>query len=75
MAFYLTWPPYLVLQYSWASDKYFAHYGLILTAGMMAPLQGFWNFFVYIRPRHFKRAIIYARTVSTKFFDQYTTST
>mmetsp|Transcript_9988 Transcript_9988/g.18140 ORF Transcript_9988/g.18140 Transcript_9988/m.18140 type:complete len:797 (-) Transcript_9988:447-2837(-) len=57
MAFYFTWPPYLVLQYLLASrnTKVFTMYGLILTAGTMVPLQGFWNAFVYIRPRHLKR--------------------
>ena len=28
-------------------------YGLILAASTMAPLQGFWNFVVYARPRYF----------------------
>ena len=30
-------------------------YGLILAASTMAPLQGFWNFIVYARPRYFGR--------------------
>lgn len=54
-AFYLTWPPYLALQYMWAADNYFTEYGLILSAGILVPLQGFWNFLVYVRPRHMKQ--------------------
>ncbi len=51
MAFYLTWTPYLALQYTWSSGRGFSNYGLILAAGTMVPLQGLWNFFVYVRPR------------------------
>jgi len=56
MSFYMTWPPYLVLQYLWASGQEYDNYGLILCAGMVVPLQGFWNFFVYARNRQMKRA-------------------
>jgi len=51
MAFYMTWPPYLALQYLWASGRAYSMYGFILYAGTVVPLQGFWNFFVYVRPR------------------------
>lgn len=54
MAFYMTWPPYLALQYSWSSGKAFGNYGLILYAGTAVPLQGAWNFFVYARNRQLK---------------------
>ena len=51
-AFYVTWVPYFALQYMWSSGKAFSAYGFILFAGTSVPLQGFWNFFVYIRPRY-----------------------
>eukprot|EP00565_Helicotheca_tamesis_P009073 CAMPEP_0185728338 /NCGR_PEP_ID=MMETSP1171-20130828/3716_1 /TAXON_ID=374046 /ORGANISM="Helicotheca tamensis, Strain CCMP826" /LENGTH=823 /DNA_ID=CAMNT_0028397037 /DNA_START=55 /DNA_END=2526 /DNA_ORIENTATION=+ len=57
MAFYLTWPLYLALQYDWANGKDFTNYGFILTAGTMVPLQGFWNMLVYVRPRYFKDGV------------------
>lgn len=75
MAFYLTWPPYLALQYSWSSNNYFTNYGLILTAGMLVPLQGFWNFWVYIRPRQVKKASAYVRNRGSAFFSRNTHST
>ena len=56
MAFYLTWPAYLGLQYSWAGGSNFANYGLVLAGAVMAPLQGFWNMMVYIRPRYLDSA-------------------
>lgn len=55
-AFYLTWPPYLALQYAWAGGSALTNYGLVLTAATLVPLQGFWNMLVYIRPRHWKKA-------------------
>jgi len=55
MAFYLTWPPYLALQYAWAGGRSFTNYGLILTAATMVPLQGFWNLLVYLRPRYLQK--------------------
>lgn len=57
MAFYLTWPLYLALQYAWAGGTAFTRYGFILTAGTMVPLQGWWNLIVYIRPRYGKNII------------------
>ena len=54
VAFYVTWVPYLALQYTWASGSAYTNYGFILFAGMMVPLQGAWNCFVYIRPRYLK---------------------
>lgn len=65
LAFYLTWPVYLALQYAWAGGESFTQYGFILTAGTMVPLQGFWNMLVYIRPRHFHRAAIAIRSSVT----------
>ncbi|KAL9183978.1 hypothetical protein ACHAXT_002064 [Thalassiosira profunda] len=55
LAFYLTWPPYLALQYAWAGGRSFTNYGLILTAATMVPLQGFWNVLVYLRPRYLQK--------------------
>eukprot|EP00956_Cyclotella_meneghiniana_P011206 scaffold15730_cov27-Cyclotella_meneghiniana.AAC.3 len=45
VAFYLTWVPYLTLQYMHmlSSGKGYDNYGLILSAATMVPLQGFWN--------------------------------
>ena len=57
VAFYGTWPPYLALQYAWASGAAFSHYGFILFAGIVVPLQGFWNFFVYGRTRFLKKGL------------------
>ena len=54
MAFYMTWPPYLALQYSWAAGKEYGNYGFILYAGTAVPLQGVWNCFVYARNRQLK---------------------
>ena len=51
-AFYLTWIPYLSLQYLWSSGKSFSSYGFILYASISVPLQGFWNGIVYARPRY-----------------------
>jgi len=51
LAFYLVWPPYLALQYTWVSGNGYNRYGFILFAGMLVPLQGFWNLIVYMRPR------------------------
>jgi len=50
-AFYITWVPYLSLQFMWASGKAYSNYGFILFAGTACTMQGFWNFFVYMRPR------------------------
>jgi hypothetical protein len=52
-AFYITWGPYLALQYLWSSGTGYNIYGLTLAAATMVPLQGFWNFWVYARPRYF----------------------
>mmetsp|Transcript_25638 Transcript_25638/g.33976 ORF Transcript_25638/g.33976 Transcript_25638/m.33976 type:complete len:828 (+) Transcript_25638:53-2536(+) len=51
MSFYATWPPYLALQYFWASGKAYDTYYFILFAGALVPLQGVWNWFVYARNR------------------------
>ena len=40
MVFYITWVPYLALQYMWASGQAFTSYGFILFAGTMVPMQG-----------------------------------
>lgn len=55
LAFYLTWPFYLALQYAWVRGSALTNYGLVLTAAALVPLQGFWNMLVYIRPRHWKK--------------------
>mmetsp|Transcript_10333 Transcript_10333/g.20730 ORF Transcript_10333/g.20730 Transcript_10333/m.20730 type:complete len:92 (+) Transcript_10333:1889-2164(+) len=49
MAFYLTWPPYLVLQFRLSNKKAYTNYGLFLIAGILVPLQGFWNFLAHLR--------------------------
>eukprot|EP00956_Cyclotella_meneghiniana_P018264 scaffold30292_cov26-Cyclotella_meneghiniana.AAC.1 len=51
-AFYITWVPYLTLQYMLSSGTGYDSYGLILSSATLVPLQGFWNSFVYIRPRY-----------------------
>ena len=40
-------------QYLWSSGTGYNIYGLTLAASTMVPLQGFWNFWVYVRPRYF----------------------
>ena len=40
----------------WSAGYGYDIYSLTLTAATLAPLQGFWNFFVYIRPRYLKQA-------------------
>ena len=47
--FYLTWVPYIALQYTWASRSGYSSYGFVVTACTLVPLQGFWNCVVYIR--------------------------
>jgi len=51
MAFYVTWLPYLVLQFMLANKKAYTSYGLFLTAGILVPLQGFWNYLAHIRTK------------------------
>merc|ERR1711933_220414 len=50
-SFYMTWVPYLILQYVWASGHgYTAEwYGFSLFACTCVPLQGLWNAIVYFR--------------------------
>ena len=43
----------LVLLQQWASGKAFYSYGFILYAASSIPLQGFWNWLVYIRRNQF----------------------
>jgi hypothetical protein len=52
VAFYVTWVPYLALQYLWSSGKAYQMYGFILYSGTFVPLQGLWNFFAYVCPRY-----------------------
>mmetsp|Transcript_11257 Transcript_11257/g.24380 ORF Transcript_11257/g.24380 Transcript_11257/m.24380 type:complete len:290 (+) Transcript_11257:2-871(+) len=67
-AFYITWVPYLALQYTWSSGKAFTGYGFIISAGSLVPLQGFWNYVVYIRPRYLDRSVSgYFRNRFTSF--------
>jgi len=56
-AFYITWVPYLAMQYMWSSGQAFTKYGFILYAASTVPLQGFWNFVVYARPRYFNAGL------------------
>lgn len=62
-AFYLTWPPYLALQFMLASGAAYSHYGFFLFAGTVVPLQGFWNFLVYARTRKINAVSIIRQTV------------
>mmetsp|Transcript_12998 Transcript_12998/g.25311 ORF Transcript_12998/g.25311 Transcript_12998/m.25311 type:complete len:832 (+) Transcript_12998:115-2610(+) len=55
-AFYVTWVPYLAMQYMWTTGTAFYVYGFILYAASSVPLQGFWNFVVYVRPRYLNDA-------------------
>ena len=49
-SFYITWLPYLALQYLWASGS-LPPYGFVVFASTLVPLQGFWNCVVYFRIR------------------------
>ena len=51
VSFYLTWPPYLALQYLWAAGSGYSNYGFTLFACTLVPLQGFWNCVVFFRVR------------------------
>ena len=64
LSFYITWPPYLALQYIWAAGN-FPPYGFTLFASTMVPLQGFWNAFVFFRVRAKKQARQTAHLVSS----------
>jgi len=55
LSFYLTWPPYLALQYLWAGGSGYSSYGLVLVASTLVPLQGFWNCVVFFRVRAKKK--------------------
>jgi len=66
LSFYITWPPYLALQYIWAAGN-FPPYGFTLFASTMVPLQGFWNAFVFFRVRAKKQARQAAQLVSSGF--------
>lgn len=67
LAFCLTWPPYLGLQYAWAGGSSFTNYGLILTPATLVPLQGFWNMPVYIKPRYGNQIAESVRRAVTRF--------
>ena len=54
--FYMTWVPYLALQYSWSAGTAFTRYYFILFAGTAIPLQGMWNCFNYARTRQLRHA-------------------
>merc|ERR1719401_1219137 len=55
VAFYLTWVPYLGLQFAWSVNQEYGNYAWVITASTLAPLQGFSNFLVYFRRRAKKR--------------------
>eukprot|EP00804_Cyclotella_cryptica_P010052 CCRYP_020493-RB/>CCRYP_020493-RB protein AED:0.05 eAED:0.05 QI:45/1/1/1/0.75/0.8/5/445/885 len=67
IAFYITWVPYLTLQYMLSSGKGYDDYGLILSAATLVPLQGFWNNIVYIRTRYLGTIISYVGSTSRRF--------
>merc|ERR1712085_216246 len=54
-AFYVTWVPYLALQFNWAAGRGYSTYYFILFACTLTPLQGFWNAVVYFRRKAKKR--------------------
>ncbi|KAL3776736.1 hypothetical protein HJC23_005397 [Cyclotella cryptica] len=66
IAFYITWVPYLTLQYMLSSGKGYDNYGLILSAATLVPLQGFWNNIVYIRTRYLGTIISYVGSTSRR---------
>ena len=47
-AFYLTWPPYLVLQIMIANGTAYYRYQFMLVAGTAVTLQGFWNYVFHV---------------------------
>ena len=65
-AFYVTWVPYLTLQYMLSSGKGYNNFGLIISAATLVPLQGFWNSFVYIRVRYLSSIASRAHRISER---------
>jgi hypothetical protein len=51
-AFYISWPLLISAQYQANSDTAGYYYWCIVL--FLAPLQGFWNFLVYSRPKYLK---------------------
>merc|ERR1712194_775174 len=49
--FYLTWLPYLALQFMWASGSGYSAYEFVVIACTLVPLQGFWNAIIFFRKR------------------------
>ena len=45
--FYLTWVPYVALQFMWSAGSGYSTYGLVVLACTLVPLQGFFNGIVY----------------------------
>jgi len=54
-AFWLTWIPYLALQYAWNSGEGYTSYPSILIPATLVTLQGCWNAVIYFRRRARKR--------------------
>ena len=64
-AFYVTWLPYLALQYMWATGRAFTSYGFVLYAASSVPMQGLLNCFVYIKPRYLRRRSVVATNAAS----------
>ena len=71
-SFYLVWPPYVALQWSWAAGVSYNNYWLILIAGSLVPLQGFCNCVTYLRPRLKHRKIARKSSEYIKGFWEFT---
>jgi len=54
-AFWLTWIPYLALQYAYNSGEGYTSYPSTLIPATLVTLQGCWNAVIYFRPRARKR--------------------
>merc|ERR1712037_502899 len=65
LPFYLTWVPYLALQFTWASGTGYSDFGFVIIACTLVPLQGFWNGVVYFRVR----ATAAIQEISTRIFN------
>merc|ERR1712003_94604 len=49
--FYLTWVPYVALQFSWASGTAYSTFSFVMVACTLVPLQGLCNSIIYFRKR------------------------
>ena len=67
LPFYLTWLPYVALQFMWSSGTGYSAYGFVMLACTLVPLQGFSNCMVYFHKRLHKKLRAVTHGVSSRF--------